>query len=339
VKHFTEQEKSDMINDYLSNKTITYIANKFKIDQSVLYRILKESKIKRIPNTYKEKRNEIIKLAKQNKTRTEISKLLKISTQSIIKVLREEGLNDYKVRKYTINETLLDDINTFQKAQFLGLMFADGCVIANTNQFCISLKEDDKEYLEDTRKYLEYSGPVALHKKATTKFFKRGNKFYKTKDAYGIRMCNTKFTNSLRKWGIEDNKSYVDFGISPIPVEHMNAFILGYFEGDGNIASSKIKNKNTISHAFSIICQPRFANELQIFFKNHLNINLLVYAATKDQPNLRRVYIYKFDDLVKLYHWMYDSAVYVMKRKHDKFLYIFNFFKNKGYEIGELRSF
>ena len=51
-------------------------------------------------------------------------------------------------RKYNIDETFFDVIDTEEKAYFLGLLYADGCNATNRNAVILSLKEDDKEILE-----------------------------------------------------------------------------------------------------------------------------------------------------------------------------------------------
>jgi intein/homing endonuclease len=229
-------------------------------------------------------------------------------------------------------------MDSFSKNQFLGLFFADGCLIKNTNRINITLKEDDKDYLKQMNSYLGCSKPVVLMKKEGVRFFKKDNKSYKTKNAYGISITCKEMRDDLIKWGVEYNKSYTNFSIPDIPRKFLNAFVLGYFEGDGNISFSKIKNRKTISHSFSILCQPKFAQELQNIFKSELNIDSRIYIK-KAQPTLRTIQITKINDLIKLYHWLYDDAEIVMVRKHDKFKYILNWFGERNYKIGELRKF
>jgi len=339
MRYLTVEDTTELIEDYISNKTIKYITHKFDIDQSVLYRIIKLNDVKRIPTGYRSKTESIVSLYLTGSSCTQIAKQLGISRNHVSLILKENDI-DSSVRrsKFTINEDILHEIDTFQKAQFLGLMFADGCIIKNTEVFCVSLKEDDLEYLQDINQYLQCTKPVTLMKKAGRRFFAKDNKYYATKNAYGIRVENKKIKEDLMKWGIVYNKSYVDFHIPSIDRKYINAFILGYFEGDGTIASSKIKNRKTISHNLSILCQPNFALDLQNIFKQELDIHAGIYIK-KSQPLLRTVNISKVDDLIKLYHWLYDDAVFVMKRKHSKFVNILKFFENRGYEVGNLKEF
>ena len=341
MKRFTELEELNICTDYINKLTIDYIKRKYKIDPSVIYRILQKNNISDRKQYTIDITPTIIELYISGESCTTIGHKFKMSRDTISDIIRSYDIyvdSDRHKHIFSIDENVFENIDTPEKAQILGLIYADGCIVHNTNISSIILKEDDILYLEKINTYLKYTKPLYLEKKEGVRQFDNGI-YYKTKNAYGIRINNKKIKQDLMKWGVEHRKSYTDFLVPNIENKYLNSFILGYFEGDGCITSSKIKNRNTISHSFSILGQERFINNLQIIFKRELNIDASVYHR-KARPLLRTISITKIKDIIKLYHWLYKDVTFCMERKHDKFCYIMNFLKNSyNYEIGELKTF
>lgn len=268
---------------------------------------------------------------------TKIAKLLKMSRNDVSLFLKNENVKidpDRHKKKFTIqNENIFKNIDTPEKAQILGLIYADGCIYKNHNVTNISLKEDDKEYLENINSYIGFSRPVSIDKKETLRFFKENQKTYKCKNSYSIRINNKKIKDDLIKHGVEYYKSYTDFSFPEnLSKNFYNSFILGYFEGDGCITFSKIKNRKCISKSFTVLCQPKMSVFLKDVLKNELNIDAKLYTR-KARPNLRTVSVTKNKDIIKIYHWLYRDVSFYMKRKHDIFVYILNNLKIYGYNI------
>lgn len=288
------------------------------------------------------KLSQIIPLYENGNSCTTISKMIKMSRNDISKYLKHKGIKIDKDRHkhiFTIkDENIFENINTSEKAQILGLIYADGCVYKNYDITNISLKEDDIEYLKKINDYIGFSRPVSLEKKETVRYFKENNKFYKCKNAYSIRIRNKKIKDDLMKHGICYNKSYVDFDMPDIDEKLFNSFILGYFEGDGCITTSSIKNRKCISKSFTILCQPTMAERIQKIFKKQLDIDSKIYIR-KARPLLRSVSVTKNNDIIKLYHWLYKDTTFCMKRKHDIFKFILQNLETYGYNIGKTYKF
>src|SRR5690606_4239788 len=92
-----------------------------------------------------------------------------ISLTAINGLLRRNG---YKAksqselqRKYNIDETFFDVIDTEEKAYFLGFLYADGYNNTDRSSVALSLKEDDKEILEKLNNLLQPNKPLG-HKKS-----------------------------------------------------------------------------------------------------------------------------------------------------------------------------
>ena len=80
----------------------------------------------------------------------EISKKLGLHQRDVsfaLKAVNKKTQSELK-RKYPIDETFFDIINTQEKAYTLGLLYADGYNNTDRNSVNLSLKESDKEILE-----------------------------------------------------------------------------------------------------------------------------------------------------------------------------------------------
>jgi hypothetical protein len=340
-KNFTEMEEMSICNDYRNDITLRNIQAKYKIDQSVIYRVLRDNNI---PNKNDNKINNIFPqiqnlYIEKNLSCSAIAKIFKISRDTVSDYLKANGITvTSKKFKYKINEKFFENIDTPEKAQILGLIYADGCILDGHNITMINLKEDDVEYLKIINNCMEHTKPVHLCKKETVRFFAKDNKFYKCKNAYSIRINNIKIKTDLMKLGVEHRKTYTNFKFPDIDRKYYNSFILGYFEGDGCITTSSIKNRKTKHRSFSILAQPKFAEDLQKIFKEELMIDSKIYIK-KSQPLLRTVSITKIKDLIKLYHWLYRDTSFCMIRKHTTFTEILNFIQSYGYDTGVLYKF
>ena len=132
-----------------------------------------------------------------------------------------------------------------------------------------------------------------------------------------------------------------------IPREFESAFWLGLLEGDGycNFYSYKRKKRNNNLNeygAVTFLLQEELAKRLEIFLNENVsNCRYSIKTGRATANNLQHVDIYDPHTIINLYHLMYDSASFVMKRKHDNFLKILNHYasKNGKHDIGTLRSF
>jgi transposase len=100
------------------NKTYSYIHNKIKD-----YVKLRERK----EITYEDELN-IIELYESGKSSVEIGNMYGVHYTRITKILENHGIdrNYASNRKYKLNETYFDNINTPNKAYILGFLYADG---------------------------------------------------------------------------------------------------------------------------------------------------------------------------------------------------------------------
>src|ERR1035437_6505732 len=111
-----------------------------------------------------------IKLYK-SKSSMEIGEIYNVSPNTVLKYLRNNGIiirkqipiNPYNKKTFNIN--YFETINSEDKAYFLGLLFADGCISGNC--ISISLKISDKHILENFKKCI--NGNIKIHEYISNK--------------------------------------------------------------------------------------------------------------------------------------------------------------------------
>ena len=125
-------------------------------------------------------------------------------------------------KRYDIDETYFDKINTKEKAYVLGFLAADGQVELKLKpchyRLRWNLQKRDKEILVFIKKQLSYTGPIST----------RGKYVY-------LEISNKRLVEKAYLRGLDNNKSLTLEPIG-IPKKFIGSFIHGYFDGDGCVA-------------------------------------------------------------------------------------------------------
>ena len=129
---------------------------------------------------------------------------------------------------YTIKEDIFENIDTPDKAYWLGVLYSDGYISKAgqyTNIFAISVSEKDKEWLESFKKFLGYSGNIHHYK--ATHGYKIGAPYVR------LAIGNNKMVEDLIKLGVVEQKTQKIHKLPNIPF--LDDFIRGYIDGDGSL--------------------------------------------------------------------------------------------------------
>jgi hypothetical protein len=258
---------------------------------------------------------------------------------TIKKALREHGIIERKpiLTKYSLDENFFEVIDTPEKAQILGFLFADGNVAKDSNGIRIQIKATDMPYLANINFALRSDRPIANIAAREAKFFKRGNKKYISSEMISLRVVNAKMKQDLVKLGVVPAKTYLDFAIPDIDPKYMNSFLLGFFEGDGSVYHGH--TGRYMSKAMYFLCQTKVKDQILNILKTELDIDAAVKLGNGYNVDLYSVKVTGNKDLIKLYHWFYKDTSFVMGRKHTKFTEILNHLKTFNYDIGTLNEF
>lgn len=129
----------------------------------------------------------------------------------------------------TLNENIFDQIDTPDKAYWLGVMYSDGYISKTnqyTNYFGLSISSKDKEWLLKFKKFLNYSGNIHDYKTGTSSY-KPGTEYSR------LQVGNNHIVKCLEYFGIVEHKTKI---ISRLPnINFKDDFIRGYIDGDGSL--------------------------------------------------------------------------------------------------------
>ena len=178
---------------------------------------------------------EIIDLYKQGYSMAKLGKLWGCDPSTIKNILKaygESGRTLSEARRntlgYTISEDIFENINTPEKAYWLGVMYSDGFITKTkyTNKFGISVAEKDKVWLEKFKQFLNYNGEIHSYK-VSDSGYKPGTPYVR------LLIGNNKIVADLEKWGVVEHKSKK---LDKIPdIQFKEDFIRGYIDGDGSL--------------------------------------------------------------------------------------------------------
>jgi transposase len=237
--------------------SINYIAkNLLHCRASTISKILKENNIvikkgatKKV-NINQEK--EIIELyTKEHYTQKELAEKFHRSTDTIHKILIKNSvaiISQPKINKNQI-DTYFDIIDTEEKAYWLGFIFADGNIF--NNQLTIEIHERDRELLERFKIALNLNGKIS-------------HRVRKNTSVCSVRVVSKHLCETLSKYGIVPNKTYVTKHLPQVPETMLPHFLRGLIDGDGWISTDKSGHYHIgfVSH-FPSVCED---------FKRYCNI-------------------------------------------------------------------
>jgi hypothetical protein len=182
--------------------------------------------------------------------------------------------------EYYYNENYFTQIDTEEKAYWLGFLYADGYIEPiyrkqkiKAMRAVIGLQEADRNHLEKFLIHIESNAPITQNITILN---------HKNYYSNRVRINNTKMCKDLIKLGCVNNKSLIlKFPNDDIIPKHLiRHFIRGYFDGDGCVyykEGEKIDNRNKKKYKYkrlmvSIVGTESFLNSLIDVFKQH-NIN------------------------------------------------------------------
>lgn len=313
----TDREK--FICDCYINRTYNtkQLEKEFKIYPNEIYKVLKKHGIElRGSKLPKQKIKNICEEYKNGSTIKQICETLELSESCVIKYLKENKITTRKEagrfeRKYKLDETILQKIDTFEKAQFLGLIYSDGSLSKYNKNISIRLREDDKDYLEDWKIKLLKSNKPLNYTYTPTMVGPLTNKTYQKKfGSYILEVSSSVVYRDALEIGLCSNKTKANLPIPNIPDNLKVGFILGLFEGDGTVGYC-VSNK---SRYFSIACQENMGLDIKRYFDS-----IGICSHFYKRKYICDVRVIRKEDIQKLYNLLYKDCEIFMPRKKKKF--------------------
>lgn len=237
---------------------------------------------------------------------------------SIAEVARVSGYGKMKVQYYlekfdltrnnseskkirsenVIGSSFFKEINTEEKAYWLGFIVADGNISKNEYRLTINLNIKDKKHLQ------RFADKFNKKVKEVSRFDKRTDKTY---NGVIIEINNKRLIDDLKALGLSSKKSHtLESNIfNNIGEKFKKHFIRGYFDGDGSS-----NNGRSISLTS---CSKKFLINIGNYIDEKLNIQHKRY----DRETYCTIIWYKQETLNKIMDYFYKDSTIYLKRKYN----------------------
>lgn len=206
-------------------------------------------------------------------------------------------------RIYPVNHDFFEIIDTEEKAYFLGLMYADGCVVSSISSIIISLKDTDMYVLEKLRDLICLTKPLYIKTKCGG---------YGEYSAAILQVYSKKLKLDLINLGCSPNKTFtlVFPDTSIVPSELIHHFVRGYFDGDGTITNKSVE----------IVGNIKFLEGLQNILIDKLNFNKTTIKVTNPTRNTKTRTLRHggANQCIRFRDWIYKDATVFLTRKKEK---------------------
>lgn len=297
--------EKEIIDLYNSDVPINTISEKLNLSYGKIYRILdsngiEKNKRKRLKRKQKINYDDLSKMYLGGISLPEISDKMGVCKATIYKALKIKGIEHKPNRKYSLNENYFDEIDSEDKAYFLGLLYSDGS--NNGDGFYITLQDRDVNILNSFKQCLGYSGELRtiLSKNKNWKNYK------------SLNISSKKMAQVLENIGCNRNKT-INAKFPKIPIELMNHFIRGVFDGDGSIWISRDQM------GFSIVGNSNIVSNIA----NILNLNCHLDVKVRRPKRYKcDISIYSFQGNLqceRVFEYLYKNSNYYLERKFLKF--------------------
>lgn len=231
-----------------------------------------------------------------------------ISQTSKSKILKNNNIQLFPVgsksRKYYFNEHYLDEINTEEKAYFLGFVYADGGHSTERKTLNITIQEPDQAILNKFYDMFECNREI----------YHIYNKKY---ERYYANFClqSTYLSGKLLELGVPSDKSFKIRFPEWLNKELYRHFIRGYFDGDGSIGVSQRGWKST---SIQFCGNPEFLTAIQNILTQNTSIEMNLYPEQHSRVyDLRKGGIH---NLYPILNYLYKDSTIYLQRKYDRYV-------------------
>lgn len=258
-----------------------------------------------------DKYDEISGLYESGLSTVTIAALYSVTHKTITKILDKMGIKrrNNGNRKYKLNETYFDEIDTPNKAYILGFLYADGSNSENKCTISMSLQEEDGYILEQIRQEIGSEKPL--------EFLDYSNKHdggYHYKNQYRLSMFSRHMCDTLKDKGVVPNKSLILKWPTFLRDNLYSHFLRGYIDGDGYIQPHKWE------HCVDFISTYDFCRQAQIYIENKLGIKCRLDDAPCHNGTTTYLYIRYKEQVKQFLDYIYQDAELYLERKYNTYI-------------------
>ena len=261
--------------------------------------------------------NDIAKVAQDTKGVMALrNRLHKLGVDTTKDMSRYRYKISISCKKYQVDDTVFDSIDTEEKAYWLGFLMADGYNHQSKNCVALRVQEEDKEILRKYKLFLKTNAPIHTFNRTTA--VNRLNRNY-----CELNICSPKFSDSLAKIGCVQGKTYT-LEFPDIPKSLYSHFIRGFFDGDGCISVTKRKDRTKHSLQYQL----NFVGKESVILKiqDIICSNTGVFKTKLRNRNSFAKCISWSGRIVckKILDYLYNNATVYLERKYNKYLLLGN---------------
>lgn len=218
------------------------------------------------------------------------------------------------IRKHFFDEDYFENIDTEEKAYWLGFIAADGSVVKsseyNSYRLYINLSHVDEGHLEKFRNAVGASD-VKFQKYTSTKGFSNSNGTTTSR----IVLNSFKMCKDLAKYNIHQRKSY-DIEMPNIDNNLIPHYLRGLFDGDGSYHYHYDVKNNRYRYMFEIVSANKiFVEQIQQYL---LSVGIKTNLYYRKEFNYFRLMTASKRELLKLIDLLYYNATVYLDRKYEK---------------------
>lgn len=242
------------------------------------------------------------------KSLTEIAKESGIDRRTLSTNFKRMGIEIINIQNSTkFDENVFDEIDTEEKAYWLGFIYADGYISSTRNSFELSLALKDINHLIKFNLFMKHS--------------KNNVKFDTIRCRWSV--VNKHLWNTLNNYGCVPKKSLIlEFPNENIfkSKDLIRHFIRGYFDGDGCITYQQ-RGEGKVYCVVSLLGTPKFLDKLEEYLQFE---NKITRSHDKRHSEQTVNFSFKRSESTKLINLLYNDSTIYLDRKYK----LFNFFKN-----------
>lgn len=268
-----------------------------------------------------ELKQEIIKYyLSQPMTMKQVEDKYELSHPTVTKILKDvPRYSKAKLNNPNANERFFKNIDSEEKAYFLGLLISDGNVFKDSTgrqaSISITLDLNDEYILQKFKEVLNINTSIS-------------------KDGRGcgqIAIRSNLMADDLKQYGVVPRKSYITY-LPKINDIYMSHLIRGILDGDGSILakpSPKQDGHNRYLHSISFCGSHQLMEGIAKYLYNNLQLKQPIQVYDYQDKNLSDIHIQNYEDMEKVGDWLYKDATIYLVRKNN----IYNLFKEHYNQI------
>lgn len=232
-----------------------------------------------------------------------LTNLTEYRVYNILKKFKVTKTNSEAKRLYNIDDSIFENIDTEEKAYWLGFLFADGYNNTDNGSVTLGLSNYDYDILVKFTNFLKTNKKIRRNNDTSSK----------------VVIENRKISSDLNKHGMVKKKTHI-LKFPKIDEKLERHFIRGYFDGDGCITYGKIIG---VSATVSIVSTKDFLDKIN----EKININFSYTKRHKDRDdNILTITTGGIRNILYFFDYIYQDSTIYMDRKHRKFIEWFDFY-------------